>query len=166
MDKHGIKPSREILQQRQKAALFKHGQTSAMKGRKQSEWMSPEAIQRSIKYRFKKGQLPHNTKEEYAVSLRQPLGYIWFRRDKNKWEELHRFIYRVHHDVKLQPGDVVAFKDGNRNNLSIDNLILVSKRDLLDKNSIHRFPPEVKATIHTLARLKRLIKQKENEKQD
>lgn len=61
----------------------------------------------------------------------------------------------------LPPHHAVVFKDGNKRNLELDNLELVSRTELMRRNSIHNYPPEVKAVITAKARLTRVIHQLE-----
>jgi hypothetical protein len=56
----------------------------------------------------------------------------------------------------------IRFKDGNRLNVNIENLELVSNGENMAKNTIMRFPKEVRQTIRILNKIKKVI----NEKQD
>lgn len=47
---------------------------------------------------------------------------------------LHHAIYEQHHGVKLQRGEVIRMKDGNWNNLDPENLVRLSRNDILREN--------------------------------
>ena len=55
-------------------------------------------------------------------------------------------------------GKIVIFKDGNRNNLDIENLILVDRKEHMLRNSIQRYPMEVQQSIKAISKLKKIIK--------
>ena len=68
----------------------------------------------------------------------------------------------------VEKGYNVQFKDGNRLNVSLDNLYLISRqRQLKEKNSLMaRYPKEVRDVIHLRGAIKRQMtlynKRKEN----
>lgn len=136
------------------------------KGMRQSEYMDEDSIRRTMPTRFKKGELPHNTRETGDISLRSD-GYVWIRTGLAAWEKLHRLIYSWHHGIELTCQDNIIFKDGNHNNFKIKNLIRVSHEELMDRNTINRYPENLKEAMRALSKLKRTIRKKENhEKQD
>jgi hypothetical protein len=130
---------------------FSKGQTPPNKGQK----MSSEVYEK-VKYTmFKKGEIPRNTKQE-GYEMIDKDGYVKIKvQDKMAYK--HRVIWEQHND-KLNKGDVVRFKDGNKLNCTIENLELVSRSENMIKNTIHRFPEEVKSTIKLLTKLKKKIK--------
>ena len=82
---------------------------------------------------FKKGTIPPNYKpvgtERFAKD-----GYIEVKvKDPNVWELKHRYIYKKHHG-EIPNGYNVIFADKNISNFNIDNLILVSKAEMLILN--------------------------------
>jgi hypothetical protein len=144
---------------------FKKGNVAFNKGKKQSEFMSPESIQKSVATRFKKGNVPGNVKEDGAISIRKSKGrpYKWTRVAMGEWRELHRLVWEQHHGP-VPEGFNVQFKDKNSLNCEPENLYLITREDQLkNENSIHRYPAEVKSAIHTLAKLKRKINHHEKQ---
>lgn len=133
------------------------------KGKKQVDYMAPDQIEATKKTRFKKGNLPHNTREDGDLTIRSD-GYVWVRLAVAKWELLHRVIYMQHHNESLSSTDNIIFKDGNRSNFDIDNLEKISHEELMARNTIQRYPEDLKRAIRALAKLKRTIKK--HEKQD
>jgi hypothetical protein len=65
------------------------------------------------------------------------------------------------HFGKPPEGMVVALKDGNPLNVVIDNLELQSRVTMMDRNTIHRYPDELKSVIMLLSKLKKKIDEKQ-----
>jgi hypothetical protein len=145
---------------------FKKGNVPVNKGLKQTDYMSQQAIERTIKTRFKKGLKPHNTKEKDGVITvrkdKRGKNYQWIRIREGYWRELHRVTWEQHHG-KPPKGFNVQFRDGNTMNCSIENLYLINRQEQMRENTINRYPVEVKKTIRTLGRLKRKIKSYEKQ---
>ena len=104
---------------------FVKGQPSWCKGRKQEEWMSPEAIERTKATRFKKGDHPWNTAAVGAEVRRvyedgRELTFIKVAMP-DVWESKGRYIWEKEHG-EIPEGHAVVFRDGDTNNFDIDNL--------------------------------------------
>lgn len=83
--------------------------------------------------RFEKGNLPPN-KVEVGTTTIDADGYHKTKiAEPNTWELTHRLIWEKHHG-KIPDGHVVLFGDKDKDNLDIDNLILVSRHELLAMN--------------------------------
>lgn len=109
---------------------------------------------------FKKGQLPHNTRNEGETRLDKE-GYVLVKVAHKKWIRKHRLIWEQAHG-EIPKGYVIRIKDGNKENYSLDNMELITMADNMRLNAIQRFPTELKQTIRLLKKLKKKI----NEKQD
>lgn len=131
---------------------FKKGLVPATKGKKQLEYMSAEAIERTKATRFQKGGLPRNTKEDGHISIRKMNGsnlyYKWIRVAVKEWELLM----------------LVAFKDNNQLNCEPENLYLETVEQHMARNTIMRFDPQLREVIRLMAKYNRKIKS--YEKQD
>jgi hypothetical protein len=138
-----------------KKARFKKGNTPWNKGRKGLQIGG-------IETRFKKGNLPHNTKGDGIISIREDEGrpYQYIRISKGKWKLLHNVIWEEKNG-SIPPGYIVVFKDKNPLNCSIDNLELITRSENMERNTFHRFPPELKFAIKTLKKLQKTIKSHE-----
>ena len=82
---------------------------------------------------FRKGATPHNKMKvgEDAVTTD---GYVKTKiAEPNVWEYKHKLIWKEKNGP-IPEGHSVIFADGNRMNLDIDNLLLVSKAELLMLN--------------------------------
>lgn len=106
---------------------FQSGHTPFNKGKKKY-WIGGEATQ------FKKGHRPHNYK---PVGTERVNGddYVDIKiADPNKWKGKHILIWEAHNGP-VPRGCAVIFGDGNRRNFDIDNLIVVSRKQLSTMNS-------------------------------
>jgi len=142
---------------------FKKGHIPANKGKKLHEYMNPETVEKVKKTCFKNGHLPKNTKEDGAISIRKDRAgryYQFIRLSLSKWVHLHVHLYREKYG-NIPKGYVVAFKDRNTMNCVIENLELITRKELMARNQIHHYPEEIKQTIRTLSKLKKLINGKE-----
>ena len=146
------------------------------KGEKQEEYMSPEAIERTKATRFKKGDRPKNEvpvgtirKNKYGYLLRkkQMAGSQWER-----WEFLHRAVWEEHNG-KIPEGMMVIFKDSDRKNCDISNLMLVTKGEgtAMARKKLRFKNPDLTETALQLVRLsiaanRRRKGRNENDKED
>lgn len=136
---------------------FKKGQVPLNKGKKQSEYMSAEAIARSAQSRFKKGSVPVNHCEIGTIRLRTSRRK--FKSDggePNKWELLHRLIWEKAYGA-IPKGVNIQYIDGNPENCVLENLTAVSRTENIKQNGIHNYPPEVISLIRTQKKLEKQI---------
>lgn len=128
---------------------------------------------RSAETRFKAG-----TVNGRAAQLEKPVGHERVTEDgilqrkiradgplHKRWQSVHEIIWEEHHGPR-PAGHLVVFKDGNRRNFQIENLELISRAENCRRNSIHRYPPEVKELIRLQKKLEREIRKKADEEQD
>ena len=105
---------------------FKKGSTPWNKGLK--------GYMGANKTSFKKGTIPPNQVPVGSESITKG-GYIKVKiADPNKWELKQRYIYKQHHG-EIPKNHSVIFADRNIYNFDIDNLILVSKSEMLILNN-------------------------------
>lgn len=83
--------------------------------------------------RFEKGNLPQNTVEVGTTTVDADGYHKTKIAEPNVWELTHRLVWEKHKGP-IPEGHNIIFGDGNRNNLDIENLILVSKYELLVMN--------------------------------
>lgn len=103
---------------------------------------------------FTKGNLPHNTKDDGDIGIRD--GYKYLRLSLANWVLLHRYNWEQVHG-KIPKGFNLVFKDNNANNCQVENLELVSNADLMRRNTIQRYPAELQRSIKLIGKLKRKI---------
>lgn len=134
---------------------FAKGLTPWNKGQK----MPAEIVERMKPTMFPKGNLPHNTLQDGAITLRKDnrgVLYKHIRIGLGKWQYLHVKLW-IDANGPVPSGHVIAFKDNNPMNTELANLECISKRDNMLRNSIQRYPAELKQAIRTHSRLKRTI---------
>lgn len=136
---------------------FNSGHTPVNKGKK----MSPEVYQKVRHTMFKPGQMPHNSRHDGFERISKD-GYIEVRIRPGKFMLKHRLIWENHHG-KIPAGYIVVFLDRNPMNCTIENLTLISRKENMSRNSIHRLPVELKSTIKLVNKLKRVIYAKEQD---
>ena len=104
---------------------FKKGSTPWNKGLK--------GYMGANKTSFKKGTIPPQYRPVGSERIAKD-GYIEIKvEDPNKWELKHRVIWEQHNG-EIPKGYAVIFADGDKSNLDIDNLLLVSRKQLLFMN--------------------------------
>ncbi len=111
---------------------------------------------RSAETQFKAG-----TRQGRASILWMPIGSERVRSDGYLERKLtdtgvtRRDFVCIHHIVwreagrEIPPGHALIFKDGNKRNFALDNLELISRANLMRRNSVHNYGPEI-ARIHQL----------------
>jgi hypothetical protein len=119
---------------------------------------------RSAETRFKPGAKPHTWVPIGTEQLRE--GYLWRKVTDNggrhDWRQVHVMLWEQHNGP-IAKGLILVFRDRNKQNIQIDNLELITRAENCRRNSIHRYPPELKQAIRQLARVKRRIEEKRNE---
>ena len=84
--------------------------------------------------RFQKGNIPHCHREVGEERI-DKYGYVQIKvAEPNVWDLKHRVIYREHYG-EIPNGHNIIFADGNKMNFDIDNLIAVSKSEMLILNN-------------------------------
>ena len=153
-------------ERRGRATEFKAGMAPHNKGKKF------EAGGRSRETRFKAGRRPANTVPVSTV-VTDSYGYLRQKIAANRgrfgWRFLHHVVWEAAHGP-LPAGHIVIFKDGDRRNVQLENLVCISKRDNMHRNTIQRYPKALKQTIRAVAKLNKTINKtiedKQHEKQD
>lgn len=135
---------------------FLKGHRPANKGAK----MPKEVYEKAKETMFKRGQLPYNVKYDGHERISVD-GYIEVRVALGVYKQKHRMVWEQAHG-EIPKGYAVVFKDGNKLNVTLDNLELITRKQLMQRNSIVRFPPELRSTIHQLNKLKKHINEKQN----
>ena len=102
---------------------------------------------------FKKGQPPHNIKPIGHRSLRD--GYLVERVEKG-FEFVHVLLWKQHNG-EIPKGMFVVFKDRNKNNITIDNLEVITRVEHMRRNHIQNLPEELKEVVHLKKSLTRKI---------
>lgn len=120
---------------------------------------------------FKKGQKPHTwmplgserySKEGYLQRKISDTGY-----PPRDWKAVHILLWEQHNGPVPQ-GHAVAFKDGDKKRIAIENLELVSRADMMKRNTYHNYPKEIAQLIQLRGAVQRQInkRSKQNERAD
>jgi hypothetical protein len=107
---------------------------------------------------FKKGHVPVNYKPIGWTRI-DVEGYHWTKVEEglNGWVLTHRLAWEMEHGP-IPKGAIIRFKDGNKLNFDIDNLLLIDPKQNMELNTIHRYPEEMQSTMKTISKLKKIIK--------
>ena len=149
----GLKKSSEFLSEQRKTlgqnGQFKKGMTPQNKGKK----LSDATKVKLAKTMFKSGNRPHNTLQ-VGTETQDKDGYVMVKvAEPNVWQYKHHIAY----SEPVPTGHKVIFLDGNKYNFERDNLQLVSNAELMSKNTMYRYPPELVRLLKTLNKLKKRV---------
>lgn len=138
---------------------FKKGHVPYNKGRK--GYCSPGCE----KTWFKKGHIPKNYRPVGSERVTQD-GYVEIKvSDPNEWELKHRVVWEEANGP-INKDECLLFRDNNRQNCCIDNLILVKRYEQvrMNQDGLFRFVGEEKDVAVNIARLKSLTRRRQRNK--
>lgn len=126
---------------------------------------------RSAETQFKRGNTPHTWRPIGSTSTSRD-GYLLrkvsdtgiTRRD---YALVHQLVWRMH--GRAAPNHrthALVFIDGNKRNFDINNLELVSRAELMRRNSVHNLPPEVAEVVQLRGQIVRRINQREKREKE
>lgn len=144
---------------------FRPGQTSWNKGMKglqtggEAGWFRPgERRGRAAELWLPIGSY-RTSKEGYLQRKLTETGIT-----RHDFVPVHHLVWRLHGGT-VPRGHALIFRDGDKSNFGINNLELVTRAELLRRNSIHRYPPEVKTAIRAVAALTRKLNRETSHEQ-
>lgn len=112
---------------------FFKGQIPHNKGKK----MPPDIYEKAKPTMFQKGHVPKNHKPVGSERINVD-GYTEVKiAEPKKWVMKQRLVYEQIHGIKLKPGEVVIFLDGNKQNFEPDNLHKLTRSALARYNQDH-----------------------------
>ncbi|MDU0938780.1 MAG: HNH endonuclease signature motif containing protein [Clostridiales bacterium] len=138
---------------------FEKGHIPANKGKK--GYCSPGCE----KTWFKKGHIPKNYRPVGSERVTQD-GYVEIKvSDPNEWELKHRVVWEEANGP-INKDECLLFRDNNRQNCCIDNLILVKRYEQvrMNQDGLFRFVGEEKDVAVNIARLKSLTRRRRRNK--
>lgn len=149
------------------AYRFKPGQVPVNKGVKHPRGWAPGRMSAS---QFRKGQKPHTwnpigheriTDEGYLQRKITDTGET-----RHDYVNVHWLVWQAVHGP-VPKGHALIFKNGNRSDIRLDNLELLTRAELMRRNSYHnRYPKEIGLLIQARGVLHRVINRRSREKQD
>lgn len=105
---------------------------------------------------FKKGHKPKNWKPIRSERI-DTEGYTLIKiAEPRKWALKHRIIWEEYHKKKIPRGSVIIFADGDKSNLSIENLICITREELkvLNKCGLIKNDAELTKTGLNIAKIR------------
>lgn len=140
---------------------FKKGAVSWNKGKN----MSDDVYKMCKPTMFKKGSIPPNKRPIGSERIAKN-GYIEIKYAEGlkKWKSKHKYLYEKYKG-EVPKNHVVIFADGNIRNFDIDNLVLVSRKELLYLNQHHLIYNDCELTKTGVLIAKLSIAAKEKEKE-
>lgn len=128
----------ELIIQKAQDSRIKKGSVPPNKGRKQSEYMSPEAIRKTEGTRFKKGNLPHNCYHEVGKTVirqRTKETYMYICVRLGKWRMLHNVNWEKVNGP-IPKGHCLWCRDGDTLNCDPSNWELITRKENLRRNNL------------------------------
>lgn len=114
----------------------------------------------------KGGVSPRWDQERYAVgALRENTdGYVNMkvREGPRAWRQFHRILWEDAHGP-VPHGMCLVFRDGDPPHLDLANLELITRADLMRRNTIHNLPAPLKSAIQLLGALHRKLNNREEQ---
>lgn len=144
------------------ASRFRSGHVPANKGLRRPGW-SPG---RMAQTQFRPGARPHTwkpvgstrlTKDGYVQRKVSDTGY-----PPRDWKGEHVLLWEEAYGP-VPKGHALAFRDRNKGHISLENLELITRRELMRRNTIHNYPAELTDVIRLNGALKRKLRRKHEE---
>lgn len=150
----GLRKTSEHMQSTAKQTQFKKGHTTWNKGK------SHPAHPNTTKHHFKKGQTPHN--HQPIGTTRISDGYLQVKtadtgNTVRDYQPVHHLVWIEKHGP-IPADHCVIFKDKDRSNIELDNLECISRIELMRRNAIYNYQPELINSIRILAGFKRKLR--------
>lgn len=147
------------------AYRFKPGQVPANKGLRRPGWFAG----RMKETQFRKGE--RNWHQMPIGATRLVEGYLYLKVAEVphqpytvNWKPLHILDWERANGRPMPEGHVLRFRDGNRLNVALANLELLTRRENARRNSMHRLPESIKRAIFAKAALVRRIHRMEEQR--
>lgn len=148
------------LQECGKGHRFKKGDTPPNKGLRRPGW-GPGRMKET---QFKKGNRTGRANQTY-----KPIGTERISKDgylerkvnddmplQARWKQVHRIVWEEHNGP-IPDSHVIVFKDGNKLNCDIANLKMLTRQELMSRNTVHNLPAPVREAVHALGVFRRKL---------
>lgn len=122
---------------------------------------------RAPETQFKKGIRPHTWRPIGSERLSD--GYLQIKVSDTgyaprDWMSKHVLVWEKHHGRKVPAGHAVVFVDRNKRNFEPDNLLLVTRSELMRRNSYHtNLPPELARLVQLRGAMNRMINRRQRQ---
>jgi hypothetical protein len=142
---------------------FQKGHVPANKGLRRPGW-GPGRMRET---QFKKGE-----RRGVAVRLYKPIGTERVSKDgylerkvnddlplQARWRAVHLLVWEAAHGP-VPRSHAIAFKNGDKRDVRLDNLERITRRALMARNTVHNLPKPLAQTVQLLGALRRKINRK------
>lgn len=159
----GLEIPSEITSAHKRQSQHKPGHIPYNKGLKMSE----ELKQKVSHTFFKKGNLPHNTKERDGVITVRSANkskYKWIRLSIGNWQMYHQYRWQMYRG-EIPPGHCLWFKNGDTMDCRLSNLELITRAENARRNRFKFMsqPEPIRKAQHLLNKITTKIKQHEKQ---
>ena len=140
---------------------FPKGHVPQNKGKK----MPPDVYEKCKGTMFKKGNIPPNHRPVGSERLSKD-GYIEIKiAEPNKWQLKHRYIWEQVNG-EIPAGHIVVFRDNDRTNVVMSNLMLITRKDnaIINHMGLSGTIDETKDLAVSYAKLVSAVRQKKKRK--
>lgn len=148
---------------------FKKGHVPANKGLRRPGW-GPGRMKST---QFKKG-----VRQGIAVKLWKPIGTERVSKDgyrerkinndfplQRRWRAVHLLVWEAANGP-LPRGHAVAFRNRDKADIRLDNLELITRAELMRRNTYHRYPQPIPKMIQLIGAVQRKVNRRVREEQD
>lgn len=153
---------------------FRPGQTPANKGLRRPGWAPGRMAETQFRRGARNGRAAQNWRPIGTI-LPDSEGYLRIKVREAEygkepcgfgnvqvWPLLHRRLWEQAHGP-IPEGHLVVFRDGNRQNCVIENLMLMTMADNARRNSMWNLPRELAEVIQLQGALKRQLRKREKD---
>ncbi len=118
---------------------------------------------RTAETQFKPGGLPHTwrpigtrrvTKDGYIEEKVADTGYT-----PDDYVPLHHLVWAEAGNQPVPKGHALVFRDGDKRNFAIENLELITRAELMRRNTHHRYGPKMSRVVQLRGAITRKINQ-------
>ncbi len=141
---------------------YEKGHVPANKGLRRPGW----APGRMSETQFKKGELAGAAQRKWRPVGTETVDADGYRKRKVSddrtipsrfnWRFVHVLVWEQHHGP-VPPGHAVIFRNGNKADIRIENLELVTRQGLMARNTVHNLPKPLAELVQLKGALQRQI---------
>lgn len=163
----GLSIPKELRVERKSKGLFRKGLVPHNKGKKRSEFLTPEQIKKAEETQWKPGNIPQNALKDWEEStIYHKATDRHYRRIKvpgvRRLVYKHVWLWETHNKRKVPNGHNIVFKNNDTMDLCIENLECISNVDLMKRNSMYNYPPKIVDIIKIKGAIIRQINNHQN----
>lgn len=154
------------------AYRYPKGHVPANKGLRRPGWASGRMKETQFKKGVVNGRAAQHLMPLGATRLVDGYVYVKVAAVQNvaytvNWKPLHILTWERANGRPLPKSHCLAFRDGNRTNVELDNLELISRAELMRRNTVHNLPKPLAEIVQLRGALIRQInrREKKNEQQ-